>query len=432
MIKLIFSFAVLLSSILVSATSSPSDLILKFQKGGSEAIVIGFKGTSYDELVIPKMVDDAKVIGLTFQGDKDVTCNTLKIEPEIENLSLANFNSKDFLSWDSTYLLQWAWQGSVIKFKNIIYPKSVSRLWQCAFYYGREENRILNSLTIHDTITNIGEGCFLGQPLKTISIPGSLKEIPLGTFGVCSLLTSVNISTGVRLIGSEAFANCKSLKTITLPSTIETIGYDAFFKTDLSELTLLAVTPPSIIDKQGNVYKSLSLKPDIKIYVREEALSAYGNSPAWEQFKIVALKGYKPTEQDLRVEADIQKARADQKAIDEAKAKDEKAQLEAKEKKIAEYAEFVEKLKSLANEAENFPKMFAAKKQKDDITKKWLDAFTYYKANKISLLEWEEKQASGRKSRRYERAIEGYISTIKEYEYTWNPKANATNSKSGK
>ena len=67
------------------------------------------------------------------------------------------------------------------------------------------------------------------QKLKSVYIPGSVKEIENGAFSNCYTLETVIISEGVEIIGENAFEQCLSLQKVIIPESVKEIGANAFY-----------------------------------------------------------------------------------------------------------------------------------------------------------------------------------------------------------
>ena len=111
---------------------------------------------------------------------------------------------------DIEFIAENAFRGTNIE--NLILPKSVNYIGQCAFY------RCKN--------------------LKTIKMSCNLKEIIGGTFEECSSLVHIELSPNIESIGNMSFARCGSLKEITLPKNLIEIGSLAFYMCALSKIEL--------------------------------------------------------------------------------------------------------------------------------------------------------------------------------------------------
>lgn len=89
-----------------------------------------------------------------------------------------------------------------------IVPEGVEML--CAFAFGSS--------------SAYGNSC----PLRTVSLPSTLKKIGSHAFAHCKHLESLVIPHGVEEIESDAFKGCVSLKNITFPSTLKELGTYCF------------------------------------------------------------------------------------------------------------------------------------------------------------------------------------------------------------
>ena len=65
-------------------------------------------------------------------------------------------------------------------------------------------------------------------PLKSVSVPGTLRSIPAGAFAACLGLREVTLGEGVTSVGALAFGMCPSLSSVTLPASLAFIDDSAF------------------------------------------------------------------------------------------------------------------------------------------------------------------------------------------------------------
>lgn len=156
---------------------------------------------------------------------------------------------------------------------NLVIPDSVTSIGRYAFYsrpylrpetqgtltLGRNlrtigefaflESRYTGSLTIPDSVVEIGERAFYQcENLNgTLTLGRSLRTIGKEAFYWCAFTGSLTIPEGVAEIADGAFSSLHQFNrdgmfngTLTLPSTLKTIGAEAFAYTDFSgELLIL-------------------------------------------------------------------------------------------------------------------------------------------------------------------------------------------------
>ncbi len=138
-----------------------------------------------------------------------------------------------------------------INLTSITIPNSVTNIGYGAFYntpwYDNQPagviyiNSVLykykgnkheeTSIVVKEGITSIAPGAFEGCNLKSITIPNSVTSIGEFAFYLCSGLTSITIPNNVTSIGDYAFYACNGLTSITIPNSVTNIGKHAFDET---------------------------------------------------------------------------------------------------------------------------------------------------------------------------------------------------------
>ncbi len=94
----------------------------------------------------------------------------------------------------------------------------------------------LEKIILAESVTAISfNGC---SSLKSITVPGNVKEIGHRAFQNCRALETVVLCEGVTSIGYCAFENCRNIETITIPKSVETVNDGAFFQCDVDNIFL--------------------------------------------------------------------------------------------------------------------------------------------------------------------------------------------------
>lgn len=215
---------------------------------------------------------------------------------------------------------------------DLVIPEGVTDIHHSAFI----GNSDFTSITIPNGVTSIGSRAFEGSSvLTTIEIPSSVNSMGSSVFSGCANLssviwnpvqcsmptnnssdafdgvksqitnfvfgdgveiiprhicmsmgnlTSITIPSSVTSIGEFAFGYCSGLETITISENVVNIGEGAFYATDLSSLTCLAVTPPSVASYTFMISSTTSATPNIPVYVPAGSLEAYQNAEYWQYF----------------------------------------------------------------------------------------------------------------------------------------------------
>ncbi len=106
--------------------------------------------------------------------------------------------------------------------KEIRFPEGIRRIGDVAF---QDCNR-LTSITLPDTVEQLGEGTFGLCSLQKVKLSNALKSIPAGCFEYNDL-DEIEIPASVKEIGEDAF-HCNFIEKVTLPEGVESIGWNVF------------------------------------------------------------------------------------------------------------------------------------------------------------------------------------------------------------
>ncbi len=160
---------------------------------------------------------------------------------------------------------------------NLIIPAKLGKTTLKKIYeqaFALKEN-ILISVTLPDTITEIGASAFAGiTSLKSIKLPSGLKIIDGDAFAECTSLKDVVIPNGVKTIGMGAFYDCKSLTEINIPQSVTSIGFSAFQDTSITAISI----PSGITNIAAAAFANTKLKSVIipKTIKSIDSMAFYG------------------------------------------------------------------------------------------------------------------------------------------------------------
>ncbi len=100
---------------------------------------------------------------------------------------------------------------------------------------------LIEEVVLPETLTKLGVHAFSGSGLRSVTIPGSIREIEARAFANCRELETVTIENGVKVIGYGAFEN-SGVKTLYIPESVVTFGEDAFDECDVESVYIEDLT----------------------------------------------------------------------------------------------------------------------------------------------------------------------------------------------
>ncbi len=119
-------------------------------------------------------------------------------------------------------------------------PESVTTIGEYAFY-----NSGLTGIEFPESVDCISYEAFGGTALTELTLPAKLKVVNDYSFSNCTMLKTINFSSGLERIRHAAFEGCESLESVILPDGIKVLGNSAF--EDCTSLTQLYL-PASLED----------------------------------------------------------------------------------------------------------------------------------------------------------------------------------------
>lgn len=238
-------------------------------------------GTGMTNVVIPETVDGFKVTSVGYRAFNGTQVESVSLPNTIRQIDTEAFYSVVQLKTlnipeSVTEIEKNAISGCNLKELHI--PKGVNLIAESAFNclealetvtvdkdnprYSSPENSnaiiepatktlIFGISMIPQGIERLGEKCFFGSHLETITIPNSLKVIGTQAFMCCANLKQINFPEGLEEIGDEAFNMCSGLKSIHIPSSVTYIYPMSF--SYCQNITSVVVDPSNkVYDSRGN------------------------------------------------------------------------------------------------------------------------------------------------------------------------------------
>ncbi len=144
---------------------------------------------------------------------------------------------------------------------NVVIPSDV-------FYIGGDvfaDKAFIKTVSFPDNIVSIGARAFKGcTGLTSVAIPKYVKTLSADAFSGCTSLATVTLNLYTEVISSGAFENCP-IKSITLPYTIKAIGMNAFKGSQLTQVYIPSKTLQAIGDYAFGVKTTIKGKAGSRV-----------------------------------------------------------------------------------------------------------------------------------------------------------------------
>lgn len=236
-----------------SSTGNSSDYDIVMKNGGY--YISRFKGFEEDEMVVPNMVGEKRIVGIT--GDAYHGCVSVKklcLSEGIRVLENGAFSDCSSLT-------------------TVVLPSTLTTIGgptnECKD--GVFAATKIESIVIPDSVTYMGPYTFwYCNKLKRVELSNNLEEIEVALFSSCSELVNVRMPRNLKRIKTAAFNGCHKFKETHIPNGTKVIEENAFKGSGLSTIYV----PPSVTSiatstSAPNWFTRLS-------WGRDETLGGYG------------------------------------------------------------------------------------------------------------------------------------------------------------
>lgn len=157
--------------------------------------------------------------------------------------------------------------------------------------YGFIYCKALQSVSLPSSLVKIGDGCFSGSGLTSITIPASVSYIGIFAIDECNSMTAINVDpanttfksvdgvlfnkTGTELL---MYPKARSYTSYTVPDGVQKIGTDAFYGAHLTQVALPnSLVTIGVYAFDTNDFVSVTIPPSVQnigqmAFIRNDAL----------------------------------------------------------------------------------------------------------------------------------------------------------------
>ncbi|MDO4841859.1 MAG: leucine-rich repeat protein [Phoenicibacter congonensis] len=146
-------------------------------------------------------------------------------------------------------------------------PETLTSIGEMAF-----KGNKLKSISIPDSVTSCGAGCFSNNNITEASLSKNMPVIPEGFMSMNIRMESITLPDCVTTIGQTAFAGAR-LTQLTIPKNVTYIGRKAFHLHHLSSLTI----PGNVKTIEENAFEGTFKAQTLSSLTIEEGVESIGN-----------------------------------------------------------------------------------------------------------------------------------------------------------
>ena len=158
--------------------------------------------------------------------------------------------SGEMADYEQIYDVPWFEQKNIIT--QIVVEEGITSIGNAAF--SSCEN--LETVSLPDSLTEIGVGAFAAAGMKEIELPENLTTIGMGAF-MDSMLTKITIPASVTSIGNLAFSGCMALLEVHFEGNASELAGDYVFSDTSENLTVIIYEDATGFE--GNVWDDMNI-----------------------------------------------------------------------------------------------------------------------------------------------------------------------------
>lgn len=213
-------------TVITEITDDNGDTFHFVNKDSETVTITKFESTvdAPHEVKIPAYLDGKRVVGIGKEAFSGISNVSKVIFPTEEELVAGD---KNFLMKAHTFEIEPYAFRNCDGLIELAFPAYVSFVGESAFYGCLKLAKV--TFAEESILSELQATTFMDcKALKSIVVPGSVKNILKGAFFGCTALETVTLSEGVMNVGAQAFQNCKTLSAVSLPLTTASLGENAF------------------------------------------------------------------------------------------------------------------------------------------------------------------------------------------------------------
>lgn len=117
-----------------------------------------------------------------------------------------------------------------------------------------------------------GEGAFEKTKVESVTIPDTVTELGVDCFSGCKYLKKVRLSKNLKYLSASAFRGCKSLKTVKIPDSVTEICSMAFSGTAIGKINIPKNVKIINLNSFGNKLKKLTVSNKNKYFSAKDGV----------------------------------------------------------------------------------------------------------------------------------------------------------------